>query len=81
MGTLEFSLKAIEDAQQNDKEDALDVLTDLSVGRFSNYLFTINCKNTPHHHALSRLFTETLLRYVTLSTPPPLPNKKRNFRI
>ena len=31
MGTLEFSLKAIEDAQQNDKEDALDVLLYLSM--------------------------------------------------
>ena len=31
MGALEFSLKAIEDAQQNDKEDALDVLFYLSM--------------------------------------------------
>ena len=28
MGTLEFSLKAIEDVQQSDKEDALDDLPD-----------------------------------------------------
>ena len=28
---------------------------------------------TPHHHALSRLFTKTLLRYATLSTNTPSP--------
>ena len=35
----------------------------------------------PHHHALSRLFTRTLLCYVTfnINMPPCLPNKKRNF--
>ena len=31
MGALEFSLKAIENAQQSDKEDALDVLLYLSM--------------------------------------------------
>ena len=33
--------------------------------------------STPHHHALTRLFTRPLLPYVTLSTstPPPFPIK------
>ena len=31
MGTLEFSLKPIEDVEQSNKKDALDVLLDLSI--------------------------------------------------
>ena len=56
----------------------------LLIGQFNNYVtlklsFLIHAP--PHHHVLSRLFTRTLSRYVTLNTntPSPPPNKKRNF--
>ena len=47
---------------------------DRAKGRFNNYITLKNFFLT-HHHTLSRFFTSTLLRYVTLgtNTPPPPP--------
>ena len=47
---------------------------DRAKGRFNNYI-ALKIFFLTHHHTLSRLFTSTLLRYVTLGTntpPPPL---------
>ena len=46
------------------------------MGRFNSYVtlelpFLTHLPPLPHHHALSRLFTRPLLRYVTLSTNFP----------
>ena len=47
---------------------------DRAKGRFNNYI-TLKFYFLTHHHTLSRLFTSTLLHYVTLgtNTPPLLP--------
>ena len=49
------------------------------LGRFNNYVtLKLLTYPAPSHHALSRLFTRTLLRYVTISTNTPRPSQQNS---
>ena len=72
---MKYSTWKIHDQRQNQNQRA--------AGAIQQLRYTFSDPPSPHHHALSRLFTRILfLHYSTLSRniPPLFPNKKTKFQ-